>query len=154
MTSNQWTGGDFNDMANAPGVGVASRDQNHIDIFYLKGDSHLYHKGFEFAKGNWNHKTSENLPKNKVTIQGIPAVTTQGPNLYDIFVWGTDQHLYHLAKNAQGTWLWDRITEGKISSIPTVVAVKKDRLDVFFRDSGGKVASTHWPAENGGWSGW
>lgn len=159
MTSKQWQGGDFNDMSHVPGVAVASRDPNQIDFFFLGLDLHLRHKGFKFENQTWKHISSDTLPTTTdtgtdVKIQGLAAVTTQGPNIYSVFAWGLDNHLYHLAKNSQMTWLkWSKVTNGTISSSPSVVAVTKNRLDVFFKDSKGQVASTHW-ASGESWSDW
>jgi len=160
MASKQWVGGDFNDMSHVPGVAVASRDPNQIDFFFFGLDARLRHKAFKFENKLWKLVLNENLPTKtdtgiEVRIQGVAALTTQGPNLYDVFVWGLgDNHLYHLAKNSPTAWLnWSKITSGMISSSPSVVAVTKNRLDVFFKDSKGQVATTHWaPGES--WSDW
>jgi len=107
----------------------------------------------------WRHVSSDPLPTTTdtgtdVKIQGVPAVTTIGPNVYSVFAWGLDNQLYHLAKNSPTTWLkWSKVTNGKIASSPSVVAVSKNRLDVFFKDSKGQVASTHW-ASGENWSEW
>ena len=138
---------------------VASRDASQIDFFFVDLLLHLRHKGFKFENQMWRHVSSDPLPTTTdtgtdVKIQGVPAVTTIGPNVYSVFAWGLDNQLYHLAKNSPTTWLkWSKVTNGKIASSPSVVAVSKNRLDVFFKDSKGQVASTHW-ASGENWSEW
>jgi hypothetical protein len=142
MTSTQWVGGDFNDVIGVPSM--ASRDATHLDFFFeLSGTG---------ATKIWKMSLNETLGTER-KIKGVPAVLTNGQNVYSVFAWGDDNHLWHLAKN-NNKWLpWSKVTEGKISTSPTVVAVTRDRMDVFFRDSNGQMSTTHWES-GGSWSPW
>jgi len=154
MTSNQWVGGDFNDVIGVPAV--ASPDATHIDFFFVGLDFHLHHKWFTLQNQMWQMTKNEfPLGGAGINLQGVPAVTTTGPHSYSVFAWGKDNHLYHLAKSkTTQNWLaWDMVTKGMITSSPSVIAVSSNRMDVFFKDSMGQMSTTHWVA-GGSWSEW
>ena len=93
----------------------------------------------------------ESLGKPSVSIVGKPAISTWGPNRLDIFVRGSDSHLYW--RNLSGTtWsAWSSLG-GNIADQPAAVSWGANRVDVFSRGSGNDLQHIYY--SNGTWSNW
>ena len=93
-------------------------------------------------------------------MAGAPVTAVvRGPDKLDIFVVGTDNHVYTAAwRPDSGGWQgWWRIGDISVPHRTPVHAVSRsaDKLDIFVTDVSGRVMSAAWePAFTDGWHGW
>lgn len=83
-------------------------------------------------------------------FNSAPGASSSGPNHQDVFVRGTDNHLWHNVWNgiAWGSWV---SLGGTLSSAPAVVA-QGSQLDIFVRGPDGGLWHLTWTGTS--WSSW
>lgn len=139
-------------------VHVVSRSADKLDIFFTDLDGRIMSAAWEPAmptwwQGFWHINGGMAAPGAPVTA------VSRGPNKLDIFVVGTDNHVYTAAWRPdsdgwQGWWRIGDITVPHRSQV-TAVSRSENKLDIFVTDSAGRIMTAAWePAFTDGWHGW
>src|SRR6185437_3496199 len=83
---------------------------------------------------------------------GTPAVTTWGPGRLDLFVGGSDHHVWH-RPFAAGWGGWESLGAPPVgmTSDPAAVAMRPGRIDLFVQGGDGQLWHRWYES---GWSGW
>ncbi|WP_121118239.1 hypothetical protein [Croceibacterium ferulae] len=139
-------------------VHAVSRSRNKLDIFFCDRDGRVMSAAWEpgmrtWWQGFWHLNGGFGAPGAPVTA------VSRAPDHLDIFVTGTDGHVYTAAWTpTSGGWRgWWRI--GDVRCPPRtpvhVVSRSRDKLDIFVTDTSGRVMSAAWePGFTDGWHGW
>ena len=139
-------------------VHVVSRSSDKLDIFFTDRDGRVMSAAWEpsmpgWWAGFWHIRGG-------LAMAGAPVTAVvRGPDKLDIFVVGTDNHVYTAAwRPDSGGWQgWWRIGDISVPHRTPVHAVSRsaDKLDIFVTDVSGRVMSAAWePAFTDGWHGW
>ena len=145
----------------APGapVNATSRSANKLDAFVIGTDNHVYTAAWEPAfttgwHGWWQLRGGIAAPGAAVTV------VSRSTNKLDVFVVGTDNHVYTAAWEpafTDGWHGWWRIGNVQVpaGSPIHVVSRSADKLDIFVTDVNGVIQTAAWePAFTDGWHGW
>lgn len=141
----------------APVHGV-SRSADKLDVFFTDQDGRVMSAAWEPSMPNWWEGFWH--IRGGMAAAGAPVTAvSRGPNKLDIFVVGTDNHIYTAAwRPDSGGWQgWWRIGNLKAPHRSQVSAVSRsaDKLDIFVTDLSGRVMTAAWePAFTDGWHGW
>lgn len=139
-------------------VHVVSRSADKLDIFFTDQDGRVMSAAWEPSMPNW-WEGFWHL-RGGMAAAGAPVTAvSRGPNKLDIFVVGTDNHIYTAAwRPDSGGWQgWWRVGNIKAPHRSQVSAVSRsaDKLDIFVTDLSGRVMTAAWePAFSDGWHGW
>ncbi|MXP65237.1 hypothetical protein E0493_17975 [Roseomonas sp. M0104] len=138
-------------------IHAVSRSRDKLDIFFCDDKGRVMSAAWEPAmptwwQGFWHILGGMGAPGAPVTA------VSRAPDHLDIFVVGTDNHVWTAAWRPDSGWLgWWRIgNETFPPSTPIhVVSRSRDKLDIFACDVRGRVLSAAWePAFADGWHGW
>jgi hypothetical protein len=139
-------------------VHVVSRAPDKLDIFFADRDGKVMSAAWEPAlpngwEGFWHLQGG-------LTAPGAPVTAvSRGLDKLDIFVVGTDNHVYTAAwRPDSGGWVgyW-KIGDLRVPHRTAIHAVSRsaDKLDIFVTDELGRVMTAAWePAFADGWHGW
>jgi hypothetical protein len=83
---------------------------------------------------------------------GPPAVAAWGPGRLDLFVRGTDRHLWHAFRTPGAAWSGWEDLGGQLASAPAAVSWGPERVDVFAKGTDGALWHRWWGGT--AWSGW
>jgi hypothetical protein len=155
----------FQDQCSAagPGTGVADVDSDPLTIMengcspkpappqlpppYLMSDLDR----IDVAKAYGLPFSSLGAPSG-ITPAGNPAISTWGSNHFDVFMRGTDNHLYWKKTEDNGaTWSAWQSLGGSIASAPAAVSWGPNRIDVFARGTANDLQHIYF---TGTWSAW
>jgi hypothetical protein len=139
-------------------VHAVSRSTDKLDIFFTNQDGRVMSAAWEpsmptWWQGFWHIQGG-------MAAAGAPVTAvSRGADKLDIFVVGTDNHVYTAAwRPDSGGWQgWWRIGDIVVPHRSQVTAVSRsaDKLDIFVTDSLGRVMTAAWePAFTDGWHGW
>lgn len=139
-------------------VYAVSRSRDKLDIFFTDRDGQVMSAAWEpsmpvWWRGFWHINGG-------MAAAGAPVTAVvRGPDKLDIFVVGTDRHVYTAAwrPDSHGWQGWWRIGDIAVPHRTPVHAVSRsaDKLDIFVTDVGGRVMTAAWePAFTDGWHGW
>ncbi len=139
-------------------VHAVSRSLDKLDIFFTDQDGRVMSAAWEpsmpvWWQGFWHINGG-------MAAAGAPVTAVcRGRDKLDIFVVGTDNHVYTAAwRSDSGGWQgWWRIGDILVPHRTPIHAVSRsaDKLDIFVTDMSGRVMSAAWePAFTDGWHGW
>lgn len=80
------------------------------------------------------------------------AVTSWGGNRLDVFVVGTDRHLYHNGGSFYGPWNGWEDLGGRLTASPAAVSFSSGTLDIYGRGDDNQLWSMAWTGS--GWTSW
>ena len=139
-------------------VHAVSRSADKLDIFFTDQDGRVMSAAWDPSmpngwQGFWHIRGGMAAPGAPVTA------VSRGSNKLDIFVVGTDGHVYTAAwRPDSGGWQsWWRIGDISVPPRSQISAVSRsaDQLDIFATDVSGRVMSAAWqPSFADGWHGW
>lgn len=139
-------------------IHAVSRSANKLDIFFTDQDGRVLSAAWEPAMPNWWEGYWH--IRGGMAAAGAPVTAvSRGADKLDIFVVGTDNHIYTAAwRPDSGGWQgWWRIGDIKAPHRSQVSAVSRsaDKLDIFVTDISGRVMTAAWqPSFSDGWHGW
>ena len=139
-------------------VHAVSRSADKLDIFFTSQDGKVMSAAWEPSMPNWWQGFWH--IQGGMAAAGAPVTAVcRGPDKLDIFVVGTDNHVYTAAwrPDSHGWQGWWRIGNITVPHRTPVHAVSRsaDKLDIFVTDTAGRVMSAAWePAFSDGWHGW
>ena len=133
----------------------------HIDLFIVGIDGHVYNKVWDQDHAGddkwWPSRTDWQDLGGSAT--GSPAAYAWAPGHIDLFIVGTDGHVYNKVwdQNREGDdkW-WPSRTDwqdlgGSATGSPAAVGWGGERIDLFVRFSDGTVRSKSWDPSTGWW---
>jgi len=139
-------------------IHAVSRSADKLDIFFTDQDGRVMSAAWAPTMPNWWEGFWH--IRGGMGAAGAPVTAVcRGANKLDIFVVGTDNHVYTAAwRPDSGGWQgWWRIGDIKAPARSQVSAVSRsaDKLDIFVTDISGRVMSAAWePGFTDGWHGW
>jgi hypothetical protein len=143
-------------LPQAAPVTAVSRGQDKLNIFATDVNGEIWFAGWEpsFSDG-WHGWFKLKGGRAK---PGAPVTTvSRGPDKLDVFVTGTDGHVYTLGWQPDGWRDWSRIGDITLPQGAPVHAVSRglDKLNIFAADVNGDIWFAGWePSFSDGWHGW
>src|SRR5712692_3324431 len=140
---------------------VGSAGDGHLEIFVRGSDGHLWHLWQTAPNGDWSGWEDLSAYRQLgVDVVGDAAVGSAGDGHLEIFVRGSDGHLWHLWQTApNGDWSgWEDLSAYRQLGVDVVgdaaVGSAGDgHLEIFVRGSDGHLWHLWQTAPNGDWSG-
>jgi hypothetical protein len=153
MLNNQWIVGHASNYSSEPVFSASSRAGGRIDLLArgVYGDLiYKYYSGTQW----YPLRPSDPFDSLGGILVGQPEVVTRDGWALDIFVRGTDLHVYYKAVNSAGWWP-DRYgyyhLGGPVGSHVSALWRGPDRLDLFATGTTGGILHKKWTS-SGGWS--
>jgi hypothetical protein len=145
----------------APGAPLhaVSRSTDKLDTFVIGTDSRVYTAAWEPSFPDWWHGWWQ-LNGGVAAPGAHVTVVSRNTDKLDVFVVGTDGHVYTAAWEPgfpDGWHGWWRIGDICVPPGAPISAVSRsaDKLDIFVTDENGVIMTAAWePAFTDGWHGW
>ncbi len=118
---------------------------DRVDVFATFTDFHVHQLTNQASSwGNW-----QLLPGGPDFNSG-PAVTSWGPNQFDVFARAKDSgHLWHTSFDGTTWTAWDEMTQFKLAEAPAAASWGNGRIDLFVVDTNGEMHHSWY--ENNQW---
>ena len=147
-TRTEWSRVDTTPVTTAPVS--ASWGPGRIDLVAADSSRRVIHTVPTFGSFSWEDLGGTLMPGS------VPAVSTPGVDMLNVFVMGTDSRLYHKKYDPTLGWLpsqlgWDLFDNGAVASSPASISWSKDRIDVFVMLSDNTLGHKWWANNSFGW---
>lgn len=148
-------------LAPKSAVTAVSRLPDHLDIFVIASDGHLYSAAWPGQDGRWTDWFDLGI----TGFEGLPAyAVARGSGKMDVFLTGRDGNVYIAAFDPASRWSVSNINERLApgSQVPrliprtivTAVSRSADHLDIFLVGENGRVYTAAWEPAFLFWNGW
>jgi hypothetical protein len=139
-----------------------SRAPEKLDIFLVSHDGGIYTAAWDANVANGQWRGWWRIGNGVAAPGAVVAAVARHPHKLDVFVIGTDNHIYTAAWDANvadGQWRgWWKILNGVAAPGSGIAAVSRgsEKLDVFVIGTDGGVWTAAWDATvaSGQWRGW
>jgi hypothetical protein len=146
-------------IAGEPAVGSAA--DGRLEVFVRGSDGHLWHLYQTTANGDWSGWVDLNVYLSLgVTVVGEPAVRGAANRALEIFVLGSDGHLWRLNQSNPSAGDWHGWSDLGVPlgvaalSEPVVGSAADGRLEIFVLGSDSHLWHLYQTELNGAWSSW